>query len=241
MAGQPREQQPGATPSSAVARARFIRHAMFYVLVNVMLFVIDLATGNGWWFFWPLLGWGIGLGFQAVSVFGSGASRGPGPVVADSAPTTPEPAPTNDPAARARLVEDGERRVARLWRVARRVEKPEVREQAFRICAAADRVAEALASGVADTATAGAFLDRYLAPTEAVLERYVGLAGRGLAGAETTLRQVETHDLPAIEARLTDLYTRLHRGDLIDLQVAREMLELDLDAPPPRPAPRLTP
>lgn len=235
--------QPGAARSPA-ARARFVRHAITFALVNLLLFAVDLLTGGGWWFFWPLFGWGIGLAIQAVSVFGPGATTGaensgqrPRPPDAVTAPVSA----TNDPAERLRLVEDGERRVARLWRVARRVENQSVREQAFRICAAADRVAEALAGGVADTATAQAFLDRYLAPTEAVLERYVALSGRGVAGAAATLRQVETEDLPAIETRLTDLYARLHRGDLIDLQVAREMLELDMDAPAPRPAPKLVP
>ena len=44
-------------------------HATAYVLVNIGLFVINLLTGGGWWFYWPLLGWGIGLGIHALSVF----------------------------------------------------------------------------------------------------------------------------------------------------------------------------
>ena len=34
----------------------FYIHAATYVLVNIMLFVINLMTGGGWWFFWPLIG-----------------------------------------------------------------------------------------------------------------------------------------------------------------------------------------
>ncbi|MBA2278372.1 MAG: 2TM domain-containing protein [Chloroflexia bacterium] len=40
-----------------------------YVLVNFGLFVIDLVTPGGPWFFWPLLGWGIGIAAHAFSVF----------------------------------------------------------------------------------------------------------------------------------------------------------------------------
>jgi hypothetical protein len=29
-----------------------------------------------WWFYWPLIGWGIGLGLHAFGVFGFGG-RGP--------------------------------------------------------------------------------------------------------------------------------------------------------------------
>ena len=36
----------------------FYTHATAYVLVNIGLFVINLLTGGGWWFYWPLLGWG---------------------------------------------------------------------------------------------------------------------------------------------------------------------------------------
>jgi hypothetical protein len=48
----------------------FYIHASAYILVNIGLFVINLLTGGGWWFYWPLLGWGIGLGVHALSVFG---------------------------------------------------------------------------------------------------------------------------------------------------------------------------
>lgn len=40
-----------------------------YVLVNIGLFILDLLTPGGPWFFWPLLGWGIGVVAQAFAVF----------------------------------------------------------------------------------------------------------------------------------------------------------------------------
>ena len=60
------------------ARARvgalkgFYIHTTVFVLVNLALFVINVMVGGGWWFYWPLLGWGIGLGVHALGVFGFG-------------------------------------------------------------------------------------------------------------------------------------------------------------------------
>jgi fatty acid desaturase len=53
----------------ARALRAFYMHAMVFVLVNSGLFLIDLLTGDGWWFYWGLIGWGIGLGGHALSVF----------------------------------------------------------------------------------------------------------------------------------------------------------------------------
>ena len=64
------------------ARARvqaikgFYIHASVFIVVNLGLFVINALTsglaGGVWWFYWPLLGWGIGLGAHALGVFGFG-------------------------------------------------------------------------------------------------------------------------------------------------------------------------
>ena len=50
----------------------FYIHATVFALVNIGLFIINLLTGGGWWFYWPLIGWGIGLGAHALGVFGFG-------------------------------------------------------------------------------------------------------------------------------------------------------------------------
>ena len=60
------------------ARARvkaikgFYIHATIFVVVNVALFAINVLVGGVWWFYWPLLGWGIGLGVHALAMFGFG-------------------------------------------------------------------------------------------------------------------------------------------------------------------------
>jgi 2TM domain len=54
-------------------KQEFHAHLLAYVLVNAMLVGIWAVTGAG--FFWPvfpLLGWGIGIGFQAWDTYRPG-------------------------------------------------------------------------------------------------------------------------------------------------------------------------
>ena len=52
----------------------FYFHATAFVLVNIALFAINMLVGGVWWFYWPLISWGIGLGAHALGVFGFGGS-----------------------------------------------------------------------------------------------------------------------------------------------------------------------
>jgi len=66
----------------AKRRVREIRffyiHLVVYVLVNAFLFLLDITTSpNELWFYWVLLGWGIGLAVHAAYVFGIGRWFGP--------------------------------------------------------------------------------------------------------------------------------------------------------------------
>ncbi len=48
----------------------FLRHLMIYVLVNVLLFAINMVTSSGFlWFLLPLGGWGVVLLAHFLSVF----------------------------------------------------------------------------------------------------------------------------------------------------------------------------
>ena len=66
------------TTSQAYERARervqllrsFYITLTLYIVVNTGLFVLDMLTTSGPWFFWPLLGWGIGMIAFALKVFG---------------------------------------------------------------------------------------------------------------------------------------------------------------------------
>ncbi|HUJ68394.1 MAG TPA: 2TM domain-containing protein [Syntrophorhabdales bacterium] len=52
------------------AKIGFYIHLSAYVVVNIVLVVINLATSSEYlWFKWPLMGWGIGVFFHGMSVF----------------------------------------------------------------------------------------------------------------------------------------------------------------------------
>ncbi len=50
-------------------RRRFCGHLVAYVIVNPFLIFVDSVTSGGTWWYWPLLGWGMGLAFDAYSTF----------------------------------------------------------------------------------------------------------------------------------------------------------------------------
>jgi hypothetical protein len=51
----------------------FRSHLVAYGIVNAGLFAINLLTSPGhWWFYWPMLGWGIGLAAHAAAVYMDG-------------------------------------------------------------------------------------------------------------------------------------------------------------------------
>jgi len=48
----------------------FYIHALIYLVINAGLFAINFLTrgeGGSWWFQWPLLLWGLGLGIHALT------------------------------------------------------------------------------------------------------------------------------------------------------------------------------
>ena len=55
----------------------FYEHVFVYVIVMIALFLIDWRSGSGWWFYWPLFGWGIGVALHAVGTFGFFGLLGP--------------------------------------------------------------------------------------------------------------------------------------------------------------------
>ncbi|MCP2727637.1 2TM domain-containing protein [Limnofasciculus baicalensis] len=48
----------------------FYIHLIAYIAVITLLFFIDFLTPGGWWFYWALLGWGIGIIAHALTIFG---------------------------------------------------------------------------------------------------------------------------------------------------------------------------
>jgi hypothetical protein len=58
---------------SRVAQLRgFYVHLTTFIVVNLFLLVLNLLTdADNLWFYWVLLGWGIGLVAHALQVYGS--------------------------------------------------------------------------------------------------------------------------------------------------------------------------
>lgn len=53
------------------AKKDFYNHFASYVVMGVFFFLLNAATAWGhWWFYWPLLGWGIGVFFHYIDAFG---------------------------------------------------------------------------------------------------------------------------------------------------------------------------
>jgi hypothetical protein len=52
-------------------KRRFQASMMTFVIVNIFLFAIDMLTGGGWWFYWPLLSWGMLMALQGSKLLQS--------------------------------------------------------------------------------------------------------------------------------------------------------------------------
>lgn len=50
----------------------FYQHLFVYIIVNIGIFIINILTDpHHLWFYWPLLGWGIGLFAHGFNTFGT--------------------------------------------------------------------------------------------------------------------------------------------------------------------------
>jgi hypothetical protein len=231
-------------------------HLLIYLMFSLFFIFINFVTWSGTlWFFWPMVGWGMVLMLHSFAVYGP---EGPLELVdllrfwtaralPPPPPMPPAPAPPmsrqrsdrteetarsqpTPPAAVGRLIAEGETKVDAMRAQARRIPKVDVRDRALDVCASADRILAALAEKPSEGQLASDFVARYLTPAEAIISRYTRLVTRGVGSAEPTLTRVEEADLPLLDGKFKELYERLHRGDLIDLEVAREMLALDFAA-----------
>jgi hypothetical protein len=213
----------------------FLQHAGAYISVGAFFLILNLVTDPGnLWFFWPLLPWGIGLAIHGWSVWNDRLfderwqERQVEKMMAREtrrerpAGIAPETTEIDQITGRAATIIDGMRASAR------QIPKADVRRQALDVCAASDQVLSAIADNPSEVALARDFLNRYLTPASTIVSDYSRLASRNVPSASATLAKVEEHDLPLLTTKMHELYDRLHRGNLIDLEVAREMLSLDV-------------
>ena len=51
---------------------RFKRHLGTYLVMSLFFFVLNAVTSFGhWWFYWPMLGWGLGVALQGMEAYQS--------------------------------------------------------------------------------------------------------------------------------------------------------------------------
>jgi hypothetical protein len=48
----------------------FYSHLTLFGGVIALLAVFDALSGGGWWFYWPMLGWSIGIAAHALTMWG---------------------------------------------------------------------------------------------------------------------------------------------------------------------------
>lgn len=52
------------------AKLGFYVHLLIYISVMALLIVINLMSSTDYyWFKWPMMGWGLGVGFHALGAF----------------------------------------------------------------------------------------------------------------------------------------------------------------------------
>jgi hypothetical protein len=224
-------------------------HLGAFIAVGVFFFIINFATDRqNWWFFYPMLPWGVGMAIHAWNVLWNDRIFGEdwtekkvqemmaaakrthtNPHAAKPQPATAAATATIDQGTEADdIIQKSGALIDRMRISARAIQKPEIRREALAISASADQVLSAIIDNPGEIAIARDFLNRYLTPATTIISDYSRLASRNIPSAQATLAKVETHDLPLLSRKLDDLYDRLHRGNLIDLEVAREMLSLDV-------------
>ena len=52
------------------AKKEFYEHLSTYLGMATFFFFLNMFTGGYMWFYWPMLGWGIGILFHYIGVFG---------------------------------------------------------------------------------------------------------------------------------------------------------------------------
>jgi hypothetical protein len=213
----------------------FYIHLGIYLIVILGLFFIDIASGADWWFFYPAIAWGVAVAIHALTigvgrVFDEGWAQRKATSWEESARPAPSaaPAPTRTHRMEDSVIERSSALIDSMRSAARTIPKPDVRQQTLGLCASADLVLSAIEENPDERELASDFLNRYLTPASTIISGYSRLANRNIPSARATLEKVEAHDLKVLATKVDEIYDRLHRGTLIDLEVAREMLSLDV-------------
>lgn len=233
--GRPVRKQPRFRFLRVFMMSTFIMHSIVYAIIMMMLFVINLATWDGmFWMIFPAVSWGAFLAIHGsiawftanAGVAGRMVDRAQEPVslpVSKARANTPEGELEN-------IVLGGLDKVDEMRAIGRRMNTTSARRNAMNAVASIENTLLALENQVDELPLAREFSGTFLEPAHKIFVEYDRLSRREISSAKTLLEEVEQTDLPRITQRAEQLHERVHRGTIIDLQVAREMLHLDSGA-----------
>jgi len=180
------------------------------LVIGLIGVVLALAVGADWWL--ALL---VGIVAYAVTTFIRRRAGGDAGGVSDGE--------------RARLAyEASGTKVETLRQLATRVSNPNAREIALRISTHAETALVAMADERRQAA-APLLLEHVLEPVEGVLETYLHVAERGVAGTESVLHRAEAFELPTIERAARAFAERLTRDESVDLVALEQTLAFNLE------------
>ncbi|MCO5226816.1 MAG: 2TM domain-containing protein [Thermomicrobiales bacterium] len=207
----------------------FILHAMVFGIIMVMLFFINILTWDGFlWFPFPFLGWGSLVamhGGVAWLTANAGVSRR-AVEHAQSQPIMPNPKKDPDEAELFKIITGDLRKVDEMRAIARNMQTASARRNGLEAVNSIENTLIALEDQVEELPLARDFSGAFVEPAYRIFVEYDRLSRRDIQAAKSVLQEVERNDLPRITERAAQVHERVHRGTLIDLEVAREMLHL---------------
>lgn len=221
-------------PLRVFVMTTFLMHGMVYAIIMAMLFVINLLTWGGQlWVIFPIVGWGAFVGIHgAFAWFTSNVGVSSGMVDRAREPIAP---PAKFKAKQRANTPEGELegivmssldKVDEMRAIGRQMRTPSARRNALHAVSSIENTILALEGKTDELPLAREFSGTFLEPAHRIFVEYDRLSTRDIQSARGVLDQVEKEDLPRITDRAEQVYERVHRGTMIDLQVAREMLNL---------------
>lgn len=210
----------------------FVLHAMVYGIIMAMLFLINILTWEGMlWMIFPAIAWGAFLAIHggiAWLTANAGVSdrmvdRAREPVTMPTIRKEPQ-TPTTE---LQKIVLDNLDKVDEMRAIGRSMRTASARRNALLAVSSIENTLLALEGQVDELPLAREFAGAFIEPAHRIFVEYDRLSRRDIQSAKALLQEVEMKDLPRITERAEQVHERVHRGTMIDLQVAREMLHLD--------------
>lgn len=231
-------QRPGRKPERfrglrVFVMSTFLLHGIVYAIIMTMLFILNLLTWDGMlWMVFPAVGWGAFLaihgGFAWITANAGVSNR-----MVDRArqPVAMPKANANTPAGELeRIIVSGLNKVDEMRAIGRNMRTASARRNALLAVSSIENTLLALENQVDELPLARDFAGSFLEPAHKIFVEYDRLSRREIQSAQELLAEVEQQDLPRITQRAEEVHERVHRGTMIDLEVAREMLNLGTGA-----------